>query len=192
MTNYKDPNYLKQELLSRLRTQFNVTPSEASDKQVYQALSAMIVEILREKRQSFINKCHSNDRKQIYYLSMEFLMGRSLKTSLYNLELVEDISKILGEYDINLDKIYEYEPDAGLGNGGLGKLAACYMDALATQAYPASSSSTWKTAGRPSCRTTGCPAAPYGWIPGRSFPSMYTSRGIYRNTGISSTTTFPM
>ncbi len=137
MTNYKDPNYLKQDLLSRLRTQFNVTPSEASDKQVYQALSAMIVEILREKRQSFINKCHSNGRKQIYYLSMEFLMGRSLKTSLYNLELVEDISKILGEYDINLDKIYEYEPDAGLGNGGLGRLAACYMDALATQAYPA-------------------------------------------------------
>ncbi len=137
MTNYKDPNYLKQELLSRLRTQFNVTPSEASDKQVYQVLSAMIVEILREKRQSFINKCHSNGRKQIYYLSMEFLMGRSLKTSLYNLELVEDISKILGEYDINLDKIYEYEPDAGLGNGGLGRLAACYMDALATQAYPA-------------------------------------------------------
>ena len=137
MTNYKDPNYLKQKLLSRLRTQFNVTPSEASDKQVYQALSAMIVEILREKRQSFINKCHSNGRKQIYYLSMEFLMGRSLKTSLYNLELVEDISKILGEYDINLDKIYEYEPDAGLGNGGLGRLAACYMDALATQAYPA-------------------------------------------------------
>ena len=137
MTNYKDPNYLKQELLSRLRTQFNVTPSEASDKQVYQALSAMIVEILREKRQSFINKCHSNGRKQIYYLSMEFLMGRSLKTSLYNLDLVEDISKILGEYDINLDKIYEYEPDAGLGNGGLGRLAACYMDALATQAYPA-------------------------------------------------------
>ena len=137
MTNYKDPNYFKQELLSRLRTQFNVTPSEASDKQVYQALSAMIVEILREKRQSFINKCHSNGRKQIYYLSMEFLMGRSLKTSLYNLELVEDISKILGEYDINLDKIYEYEPDAGLGNGGLGRLAACYMDALATQAYPA-------------------------------------------------------
>ena len=137
MTNYKGPNYLKQELLSRLRTQFNVTPSEASDKQVYQALSAMIVEILREKRQSFINKCHSNGRKQIYYLSMEFLMGRSLKTSLYNLELVEDISKILGEYDINLDKIYEYEPDAGLGNGGLGRLAACYMDALATQAYPA-------------------------------------------------------
>ena len=137
MTNYKNPQYLKQELLSRLQSQFNVTPSEASDKQVYQALSAMIVEILREKRQSFINKCHSNGRKQVYYLSMEFLMGRSLKTSLYNLELVEDISRILGEYDINLDKIYEYEPDAGLGNGGLGRLAACYMDALATQAYPA-------------------------------------------------------
>ncbi len=137
MTNYKNPNYLKQELINRLQSQFNVSPDEASDKQVYQALSAMVVDILRAKRQSFINKCNSNGRKQVYYLSMEFLMGRSLKTSLYNLELVDDITKILGEYDINLDKIYEYEPDAGLGNGGLGRLAACYMDALATQAYPA-------------------------------------------------------
>ena len=64
-------------------------------------------------------------------------MGRSLKTSLYNLEIVKDVEKMLKEYDINLENIYEYEPDAGLGNGGLGRLAACYLDALATTNYPA-------------------------------------------------------
>ena len=64
-------------------------------------------------------------------------MGRSLKTSLYNLEIVEDVRSILKEYKINLDKIYENEPDAGLGNGGLGRLAACYLDAMATQCIPA-------------------------------------------------------
>lgn len=128
---------LKQEFINRLQALFNISPDEAADKQIYQALSSIVVDILREKRQSFINKCHSDGKKQVYYLSMEFLMGRSLKTSLYNLELVDAVTKMLHEYDVNIDKIYEHEPDAGLGNGGLGRLAACYMDALATQAYPA-------------------------------------------------------
>jgi len=64
-------------------------------------------------------------------------MGRSLKTSLYNLELADDVRSILKEYNINLDNIFECEPDAGLGNGGLGRLAACYLDAMATQEIPA-------------------------------------------------------
>ena len=128
---------IKQDFINRLESQFNVSPDEASDKQVYQALSAIVVDLLRAKRQKFINKAYSDGKKQVYYLSMEFLMGRSLKTSLYNLEMVDDIAKMLKSYDINLEKIYEYEPDAGLGNGGLGRLAACYMDALATQAHPA-------------------------------------------------------
>ena len=64
-------------------------------------------------------------------------MGRSLKTSLYNLEVVDEVRDALKEFDISLDRIYSYEPDAGLGNGGLGRLAACYLDALATQEYPA-------------------------------------------------------
>ena len=68
---------------------------------------------------------------------MEFLMGRSLKTSLYNLEIAGEVEKMLKEYGVKLENVYEYEPDAGLGNGGLGRLAACYLDALATQAYPA-------------------------------------------------------
>lgn len=128
---------VKADFLENLQEIYNVSPEEASDKQVYQVLSAAIVDILKKKRQSFINHTHSVGGKQIYYLSMEFLMGRSLKTSIYNLEIADDIRKMLGDYGINLEKIYDYEPDAGLGNGGLGRLAACYLDALATQALPA-------------------------------------------------------
>ena len=133
MVEKPDMKKIKENFLNKLELQFNVEPSQASDK----ALSAIIVEELKKKRQKFINKVHSDGKKQVYYLSMEFLMGRSLKTSLYNLEIVKDVEKMLKEYDIRLDDIYEYEPDAGLGNGGLGRLAACYLDALATQAFPA-------------------------------------------------------
>lgn len=128
---------IREEFPKKLQLLYSVSPEEASDKQVYQILSTIIVDILEAKRQSFINHTHSVGGKQVYYLSMEFLMGRSLKTSIYNLELADDISKMLKEYDINLEKIYENEPDAGLGNGGLGRLAACYLDGLATQGFAA-------------------------------------------------------
>ena len=141
----KKANNTENELMQRIRTDFveklqgiyNVSPDEASDKQVYQMLSDVIVGILKKKRQTFINHTHSAGGKQIYYLSMEFLMGRSLKTSIYNLGVADEIRDMLDEFGINLDKIYDYEPDAGLGNGGLGRLAACYLDALATQGLPA-------------------------------------------------------
>ncbi|MBO5104698.1 MAG: glycogen/starch/alpha-glucan phosphorylase [Ruminococcus sp.] len=128
---------IKQAFPEKLHALYSVSPEEASDKQVYHVLSAIIVDILGQKRQNFINHTHSVGGKQIYYLSMEFLMGRSLKTSLYNLELVDDVKAMLAHSGINLDKIYEQEPDAGLGNGGLGRLAACYLDALATTGFPA-------------------------------------------------------
>ncbi len=126
-----------QDFLNRLQTQFNVSPDEASDKQIYLALSAVVCDLMKSKRQKFMNHVNSTGQKQIFYLSMEFLMGRSLKTSLYNLELVDDVEKMLKKFDINLELIYDYEPDAGLGNGGLGRLAACYLDGLATTGYPA-------------------------------------------------------
>lgn len=128
---------VKQDFLSRLSAQFNVTPNEASDKQIYTALSAVICDLMRAKRQKYINHVNSIGQKQVFYLSMEFLMGRSLKTNLHNLEIADDVAKMLKQYDVNLDRIYDYEPDAGLGNGGLGRLAACYLDGLATTGYPA-------------------------------------------------------
>lgn len=138
MTNIKvDKDYIRANLIKTLLNDFNVPLDEASDLQVYKALSTVMVQILKQKRQRFINNVHSLGKKQVYYLSMEFLMGRSLKTSLHNLSLADDVEAVLREYNIKLDKIYDYEPDAGLGNGGLGRLAACYLDALATEAYPA-------------------------------------------------------
>ena len=130
-------DYIKQELERVLKADYNAAPDAASDLQVYNALSSIVMRYLSEKRNSFNNKINSEGKKQVYYLSMEFLMGRSLKTSLYNLEIVEDVRSILSEYKINLEQIYENEPDAGLGNGGLGRLAACYLDAMATQEIPA-------------------------------------------------------
>ncbi len=127
----------KKAFIDNLQTKFSVSPDEASDQQVYQILSAMVVEKLKKMRHHFINQVHSAGKKQVYYLSMEFLMGRSLKTSLYNLEMVDGVAQVLGEFGIKLDKIYNCEPDAGLGNGGLGRLAACYLDGMATQGMPA-------------------------------------------------------
>ena len=128
---------IKEDFPKKLQSLYSVTPEEASDKQVYQVLSSIIVEVLGAKRQSFVNHTHSVGGKQIYYLSMEFLMGRSLKTSLYNLEIADDVRAMLKKHTINLDKVFDHEPDAGLGNGGLGRLAACYLDGLATTGFPA-------------------------------------------------------
>ena len=79
----------------------------------------------------------SKKGKRVYYLCMEFLLGRSLKNNVYNLGLQEEYEKALKSFNLTLDDLYEQEPDAGLGNGGLGRLAACFMDALATGNYPA-------------------------------------------------------
>ncbi|MBQ8827299.1 MAG: glycogen/starch/alpha-glucan phosphorylase [Oscillospiraceae bacterium] len=127
----------EEKLRNELQIEFSVTPDEASDNQIYKALSSVVVELLRAKRRKFRNSVHSAGRKEVYYLSMEFLMGRSLKTSLFNLKINDIVESIFKKWKINLDRIYDYEPDAGLGNGGLGRLAACYLDGLATDGYPA-------------------------------------------------------
>ncbi|MBO4381285.1 MAG: glycogen/starch/alpha-glucan phosphorylase, partial [Clostridia bacterium] len=76
--------------------------------------------------------------KQIYYMSMEFLLGRSLKNHLYNMGIVKEVTKAVESFGVSMDEIYAFEPDAGLGNGGLGRLAAAYMDALTSRGYAAS------------------------------------------------------
>ncbi len=128
---------LKERFETVLHEDFDITPDKASDKQVYEALATVVVKLLRDKRRNFTIKTESLGNKKVYYLSMEFLMGRSLKTSIYNLEMVKEATEVLKEYGINISSIYEQEPDAGLGNGGLGRLAACYLDALAAQGYHA-------------------------------------------------------
>ena len=128
---------LKEKFISVLHDDFQTTPDEASDQQIYEALTNIVVGILKAKRRKFTVKNRSEGKKKVYYLSMEFLMGRSLKTSIYNLEMVDEAVGMLKDFGISINSIYEMEPDAGLGNGGLGRLAACYLDALAADGYHA-------------------------------------------------------
>ena len=128
---------LKKQFIEILHNDFQTNPDEADDKQVYEALSKIVVGILKKKRRKFTVNTQSAGKKKVYYLSMEFLMGRSLKTSLYNLEMNVQAKEMLKDLGISINGIYEQEPDAGLGNGGLGRLAACYLDALAADGYHA-------------------------------------------------------
>ncbi len=131
----------KEELLKQLTAileyDYRTDAKEANVTQIYRALSTIVVNFMKEKRHNFMHENNSKGRKQVYYLSMEFLMGRSLKTSLYNLGMQNEAKAALEELGVKIDRVYEEEPDAGLGNGGLGRLAACYMDGLATCDYPA-------------------------------------------------------
>lgn len=128
---------LEKKLKDILSLDFSVSIEDASDLQIYKALAKIIVSHLKEKQNKFITNKTSEGKKQVYYISMEFLMGRSLKTDLYNLGINDIAAEILAKYNIKLDCVCDIEPDAGLGNGGLGRLAACYLDGLATCEYPA-------------------------------------------------------
>ena len=122
----------------KLTRYFGVSAAEATREQVYKAVVMSVRDIMLEKRQQFHLKMKAARAKRVYYLCMEFLMGRSLKNSVYNLGIRDAVEGALKEqYKLSLEDLYEEEPDAGLGNGGLGRLAACFLDGLATQNYPA-------------------------------------------------------
>ena len=109
---------------------------EASVKDIYQALAIISKEIMIEKREKFHAKVRNARAKRVHYLCMEFLLGRNLKTTLFNLKANDVFAKILKNINIDIEDVYAVENDAGLGNGGLGRLAACFMDSLATLNYP--------------------------------------------------------
>lgn len=125
----------KELIEAKLSHFYGVSPSEATDEQFYKAVALIVREMMHDGSREFKKTALENGAKKIYYLSMEFLMGRSLKNNLYNLNLTQTFEKALKDFGIKLDKLYEQEPDAGLGNGGLGRLAACYLDGLASQGY---------------------------------------------------------
>lgn len=128
---------IKQGIQDKLAHTFAVSPENATDEEYYKASALIVRELLAKGRTEFVNNAEKSGTKQIYYLCMEFLLGRSLRNNLYNLGLEDNFRKALSEFGIKLDVLYEQEPDAGLGNGGLGRLAACFLDGLATQGYPA-------------------------------------------------------
>ena len=119
-------------LQDKLTSEYGVELNVASKQQIYRSLALICRQMMSENYKKFQSKAIGTGTKQVYYLCMEFLMGRSLKMSLFNLGLDEVAKKALADADIALDSIFEEEPDAGLGNGGLGRLAACYLDGMAT------------------------------------------------------------
>lgn len=120
-----------------LETVFHVTPEEATDEHYYKAVTLICRSMMHDDYTDFTNQANNEGKKTVYYLCMEFLMGRSLKNNLSNMGFEETVESALKEYGVNIDKVYDMEPDAGLGNGGLGRLAACFLDGLASQGYPA-------------------------------------------------------
>ena len=128
---------IKENLEIKLSRFFGCTAAEASKDQMYKATAMTIRDILTEKRGSFKKKVNQAGGKRVYYMCMEFLLGRSLKTNVCNLGLSKEYAEALSAMGYTLDDLYECEPDAGLGNGGLGRLAACFMDSLSSLDYPA-------------------------------------------------------
>ncbi len=137
MTYKQSAKKIQAQIEEKLSHNFSVTVDNASHQEIYKAVVLIVREMLAQGRSEFKKRAESNNTKKIYYLCMEFLMGRSLKNNLFNLGIEEEFREALERLGVQLDSIYEQEPDAGLGNGGLGRLAACFLDGLATDGYPA-------------------------------------------------------
>ncbi|MGI6752657.1 MAG: glycogen/starch/alpha-glucan phosphorylase [Anaerovoracaceae bacterium] len=120
----------------KLLRNFGREPYTASEQQIYKATCMVIRDILYGIRKEYKEELIKSQQKQVFYLSMEFLPGRSLKNNVFHLGIEEDLRKALTAFGKDFDNLVEMEPDAGLGNGGLGRLASCYLDALSSQGMP--------------------------------------------------------
>ncbi|MDO4812132.1 MAG: glycogen/starch/alpha-glucan phosphorylase [Eubacteriales bacterium] len=133
----KTTEQMKQALRSKLRTEFGSSVEEASDERMLCACALVLRDILAQRGVDSRRAVREKEQRQVHYLSMEFLMGRSLAKNAYNLGVSEVLTQALEELGFRAADIFESEPDAGLGNGGLGRLAACYLDSMTTLEIPA-------------------------------------------------------
>ncbi|MEG0793257.1 MAG: glycogen/starch/alpha-glucan phosphorylase, partial [Lachnospiraceae bacterium] len=127
----------KKEVENNVKTLYRRKVEEATPQQVFQAVSYAVKEVMIENWLATQEVYKKENPKTVYYLSMEFLMGRALGNNLINLTAYKDVREALEEMGLDLNVIEDQEPDAALGNGGLGRLAACFLDSLATLGYPA-------------------------------------------------------
>ena len=137
-TNLKfDKAAFKKEVEANVKMLYRKTLKEATKQQIFQAVSYAIKDTIIDNWLATQKAYDEQDPKIVYYMSMEFLMGRALGNNLINLQAYEDVKEALDELGIDLNVIEDQEPDAALGNGGLGRLAACFLDSLATLNYAA-------------------------------------------------------
>lgn len=132
-----DKELFKRSVLYNIKTLYRKTLEEANPQQVFQAVSYAIKDQIVEHWMETQKAYEKEDPKMVYYMSMEFLTGRALGNNMINMQGYDDVKEALDELGLDLNVVEDQEPDAALGNGGLGRLAACFMDSLATLGYPA-------------------------------------------------------
>jgi len=132
-----DKERFKRSVLYNVRTLYRKTLEEATPQQVFQAVSYAIKDVIVDNWMDTQKAFEEEDPKMVYYMSMEFLMGRALGNNMINLKAYKDVEECLDELGVDLNLVEDQEPDAALGNGGLGRLAACFLDSLATLGYAA-------------------------------------------------------
>ncbi|MBP5623575.1 MAG: glycogen/starch/alpha-glucan phosphorylase [Lachnospiraceae bacterium] len=132
-----DKELFKRSVLYNVKTLYRKTIEEASDQQIFQAVAYAVKDQIVDCWMDTQKAYEEQDPKIVYYMSMEFLMGRALGNNMINLKAYKAAKEALDELGINLDVVEDQEPDAALGNGGLGRLAACFLDSLSTLGYPA-------------------------------------------------------
>ena len=135
------PNFekeaFKKSVKENVKTLYRKTLEEATPQQVFQAVSYSVKDVIIDNWLATQKQYEKDDPKYVYYLSMEFLMGRALGNNLINLTAYQEVKEALEELGLDLNVVEDQEPDPALGNGGLGRLAACFLDSLATLGYPA-------------------------------------------------------
>lgn len=133
---YFDAAVFKENLEGRLKRQYGKDISHANKHDLFDAVSASALEVIMDNWMATRQEYEKKPTKKLYYLSAEFLMGRALSNNLINAQISDQVKEVLKDMNIDFDMIEDQEPDAGLGNGGLGRLAACFLDSLATLDYP--------------------------------------------------------
>ena len=132
-----DKEEFKKEVVNNVKNMYRKTLDEASKQQVFQAVAYTVKDYIIDRWIASHKQFEKDDAKTVYYMSMEFLMGRALGNSMINLTCYKEVREALDELGFDLNVIEDEEPDAALGNGGLGRLAACFLDSLSSLGYPA-------------------------------------------------------
>ena len=128
---------LKEAIVQKLRLNYGCTEQQATDGEMMKACAMVLRDIMAERGVQTREETAHEEKRKVHYLSLEFLMGRSLMKNAFNLELLDELTAAIGELGFKAADIFDMEPDAGLGNGGLGRLAACYLDSMTTLEIPA-------------------------------------------------------
>ena len=137
MSKVFDKEEFKKSVIYNVKNLFRRTIDEATPAQMFQAVSYAVKDVIIDEWIASQKTYAKRDAKTVYYLSMEFLMGRALGNNIINIMARDEIREVLDEMGFDLNVIEDQEPDPALGNGGLGRLAACFLDSLATLGYPA-------------------------------------------------------